>query len=77
VAAGLANLYRQIEVLSRAVPDARDSYLEAESRYRGGAATALEVLDAYATSVDGAVRLAQAVGQYRLARAVQIRWGGP
>lgn len=75
--AALANLYRQIDVLSRAAPDARDSYLEAESRYRGGAATALEVLDAYSASVDGAVRLAQAVGQFRVASAVQIRWGGP
>jgi outer membrane protein TolC len=73
----LGNLYRQIELLSRAAPDARDSYLEAESRYRGGAASALEVLDAYAASVDAAVRLAQAVGQYRVARAVQLRWGGP
>ena len=35
----LAHLYQQIEILSRAVPDARDSYLEAQSRYRGGAAT--------------------------------------
>jgi outer membrane protein TolC len=75
--AALANLYRQIDVLSRAVPGARDSYLESESRYRGGAATALEVLDAYEASVDGAVRLAQAIGQYRVARAVQLRWGGP
>ncbi|HEV2064634.1 MAG TPA: TolC family protein [Thermoanaerobaculia bacterium] len=75
--AALSNLYSQIDVLSRAAPDARDSYLEAESRYRGGAATALEVLDAYAASVDAAVRLADAVARYHVARAVQIRWGGP
>ena len=35
-------LARQIDVLSRAEPSARDAYLDAESRYRGGAATSLE-----------------------------------
>jgi outer membrane protein TolC len=71
------NLYRQIEILSQAAPDARDSYLEAESRYRGGSAPALEVLDAYASSVDTAVRRADAVSRYRIARAVAVRWGTP
>lgn len=71
------NLYRQIEILSRAAPDARDSYLEAESRYRGGAASALEVLDAYAASVEAGVRLAESVSRYRIARAVAQRWGAP
>lgn len=73
----LRNLYRQIEILSRAAPDARDSYLEAESRYRGGSAPALEVLDAYSSSVDTAVRLADAISRYRIARAVAMRWGTP
>jgi outer membrane protein TolC len=71
------NLYRQIGILSRAAPDARDSYLTAESRYRGGSAPALEVLDAYASSVDAAVRLADAISRYRIARAVATRWGTP
>jgi outer membrane protein TolC len=75
--AARGSLYRQVQVLSRAVPAARDSYLEAESRYRGGAATTLEVLDAYAASVDTSVRLADAVARYHVARAVEIRWGGP
>ncbi len=72
-----ANAYRQIETLSDAIPVARDSYLEAESRYRGGAATSLEVLDAYASSVDAAIRLAQASLRYRLAQALELRWGTP
>jgi len=76
-AAARANLYRQVRILSGAVPDARDSYLEAESRYRGGAASSLEVFDAYAASVDASVRLAETVARYHIARAVEIRWGGP
>jgi outer membrane protein TolC len=68
--------YRRTQILSAAVPVARDSYLEAESRYRGGAGTALEVLDAFASSVDTQVRLAQATMQCRIARALAIRWEG-
>jgi outer membrane protein len=71
------DVYRQIEVLSRAVPGARDSYLEAESRYRGGAATSLEVLDAYAAWIDTQVRLADAVMRCRIAEALEMRWGTP
>ncbi|HMF10312.1 MAG TPA: TolC family protein [Thermoanaerobaculia bacterium] len=71
------NAYRQIETLSGAIPVTRDSYLEAESRYRGGAATSLEVLDAYAASVDTAIRLTSAALRYRLAQALELRWGTP
>ncbi len=75
--AALRNLFRQIEILSRAVPDARDSYLDVESRYRGGTVTALEVLDAYAASVDAAVRLNEVTARYRIAEAVARRWSEP
>ena len=71
------NLSRQIETLRRAAPDARDSFLEAESRYRGGAASALEVLDAYSSWVDASVRLAEVTMRHRIARAAEIRWGRP
>ena len=71
------HLYEQIEILSRVAPDARDSYLQAESRYRGGAATALEVLDAYTASVDAAVQLHAAIARYRIAQAVVLRWSEP
>lgn len=75
--AALRVLSTQIEILSRSAPDAHDAYLEAESRYRGGMATALEVLDASAAAVDTSVRLADAVARYRIAQAVQARWGTP
>ena len=73
----IQNVYEQIRVLSRAAPSARDSYLDAESRYRGGAATSLEVLDAYAAAVDAAVRLSEAISRYRIAQAVVLRWSQP
>jgi outer membrane protein TolC len=70
-------LVRQIDVLSRAEPSARDAYLDAESRYRGGAASSLEVIDAYAASVDASVKLAQAVSRLRIAQALERRWETP
>lgn len=73
----LRSLSRSIELLSAAAPDARDAYLAVESRYRGGSVTALEVLDAYASSVDIGVRLADAVERYRIAEAARLRWGSP
>jgi outer membrane protein len=75
--AAAGHLYEQIQILSHAAPDARDSYLEAESRYRGGAASALEVLDAYTASVDAAVQLHAAIARYRVAEAVVLRWSEP
>lgn len=73
----LQTLAREIELLERAAPAARDSFLDAESRYRGGTATSLEVLDAYAASVDAVVRLSDAISRYRIAQALARRWGGP
>jgi len=73
----LRRLYDQIEILSRAVPDARDAYLETESRYRGGAASNLDVLEAHAAAVDAGVRLSDATERYRVAEASLIRWGTP
>ncbi|MGE5345955.1 MAG: TolC family protein, partial [Acidithiobacillales bacterium] len=74
--AALGKIYEQIRILSQAAPDARDSYLATESRYRGGAATSLEVLDAYTASVDSQLRLADAVRRFRIAQALERRWGG-
>jgi outer membrane protein TolC len=75
--ATLANVREQIRILSEAAPSARDPYLDAESRYRGGAATSLEVLDAYAASVDAAVKRADALSRYRIAQALLQRWSTP
>jgi len=68
--------YLQTQILEDAVPAARDSYLEAESRYRGGAGTSLEVLDAFASSVDAEVRLAQSRMRWWIANALAARWDG-
>jgi outer membrane protein TolC len=70
-------LLREIDLLAKAAPAARDASLEAESRYRGGAATSLEVLDAYASAIDAVVRLTDATSRYRIARALLDRWGSP
>ena len=70
-------LYEQMTLLTRVVPEARDSYLEAESRYRGGAGTALEVLDAYAAATEAAVKLNDVTARYRIAQAVAARWSAP
>lgn len=75
--AAVENLYREIEILSAAAPSARDSYLEVESRYRGGAATSLEVLDAYSAALDAEVRLAEVISRYRIGEAFRIRWSPP
>jgi outer membrane protein TolC len=75
--AAVVGTYREIQILTRALPDARDSYLEAESRYRGGAASSLEVLEAHTASVDAAVRLSDAMLRYRMAEALALRWGTP
>ncbi len=75
--AAMRHLFRQIEILSGAAPDARDSYLEMESRYRGGSASSLEVLDAYAAAVDASSRLIDATARYRIAQAVALRWSTP
>jgi outer membrane protein len=70
-------LYDQIVLLSGVVPNARDSYLESESRYRGGAGTALEVLDAYAAATEAEVKLNDVTARYRVAQAVAARWSAP
>ena len=57
------------------MPVAKDSSLASESRYRGGASSALDVLEAHAASVDAAVRLGDAMMRYRIAQALEIRWG--
>ncbi len=73
----LAHLYRQVEILSRTVPAANDSFLQAESRYRGGTASALDVLDAHAAALDAAVRKSDVTARYRVAEALALRWSTP
>lgn len=71
----MGRAFRQYQMFSGAEPVARDAFLEAESRYRGGAGSSLEVLDAFSKSVQTAVRAAAAELAYREAEALALRWG--
>lgn len=73
----LGPYFREIQVRERALESARDAYLEAESLYRGGSGTALDVLDAYRTWVSAGQAHEDAVLTYRLAQAGVLRWGTP
>jgi outer membrane protein TolC len=75
--AHLARLYQQVETWARNIPLARDAYLQTQSIYNGGAATALEVLDAYAFWISANQSYASVLLQYRQAEALNRRWGTP
>lgn len=75
--AQLEDFYRVLLLRQRNVPLARDAYLQAESLYRGGTGTALEVIDAYAAWIDAQLAEADADIAYRQAHAQLIRWGTP
>jgi outer membrane protein TolC len=76
-AANVEDLFRVYELNAESVPIARDSYLQAESTYRGGAGTAVAVLDAYTYWIEAGIAQADAAMRYRQAEAEQIRWGTP
>jgi len=76
-AAQLARLYQQVQMWNRTIPTARDAYLQTQSMYAGGAATALEVLDAYTSWINANQSYTDAVVRYRQAEANYIRWGTP
>jgi outer membrane protein TolC len=58
----------------KALPTARDTYVVAESLYRGGTGTSLDVLDAYRTLLDAEIAAAQATFEVRVAEATLLRW---
>jgi len=66
----------RLQILREARPQARDAYLDATSRYLGGAASYLDVVDAFDASISVGVEEAQATLDYRIAEAEMIRWGG-
>lgn len=68
-------LWGAIGIRAGAVPVARDAWLLAESLYRGGAGSSLEVLDAHAALVEAKIAEATAVERYRVAEAQARRWG--
>lgn len=73
----LTGLYEEVGGRARAMPLALDAYLQAESLYRGGAGTTLEVLDAYNVSILAQEAYSEAVLAYRVAEANARRWGAP
>jgi outer membrane protein len=73
----MAHLFRQIETWDHAVPLAEEAYLQAESSYRGGGASALDVLDAFDQWIQAGRSAARAVVAYREAEARALRWGAP
>lgn len=76
-AANLADLFRAYEAAARAAQTAQDAYLQAESLYRGGQGTALDVLDAYDAWIQADQVQADAIYNSRVAQADLIRWGQP
>lgn len=73
----LEDLYHIVQLRAQSVPIARDSYLQAQSLYRGGVGTALDVIDAYSAWVDAQIAEEDAVRDYRQSEAQLIRWGTP
>jgi outer membrane protein TolC len=74
-AQALGDLYREYEARSRAADLARDAYLQAESVYRGGQGTALNVLDAYDAWIQADQDRLDVIYSYRAAEAELYRWG--
>jgi outer membrane protein TolC len=71
----LRGSYDELEARARTVPVAHDAYLETESLYRGGAGTALEVLDSYVNWVSASDAYQATLFDYRVAQAQLERWG--
>ncbi len=69
--------YQQVQSWARNLLISRDAYLQTESLYAGGAATALEVLDAYAAWINANGAYGDAVLRYQQAEANELRWGTP
>jgi outer membrane protein len=76
-AAGVTELFREFQARDRAADVARDAYLEAESLYRGGESSALEVLDAYDAWIQAFQDQIDTTFAYRVAEAELQRWGTP
>jgi outer membrane protein TolC len=74
--ADLDSLARELALRTEAAPVAKDAYLAAEARYRGGVGTGLEVLEAHNAWIDAEVKVLQTRQALRDARARLLRWEG-
>ncbi len=75
--ADLTHLFEVVRLRQQIVPTAEDAYLQTESQYRGGDATALEVLDAFLEWLQSSLDASRATLDYRNAEARERRWGTP
>lgn len=69
------NLYKEYQALRISASTARDASLQAESVYRGGQGTTLEVLDAYDAWLQANQALLDVIYKYHVAQADMARWG--
>lgn len=74
-AAGATTLYEEFQARDRAADIARDAYLQAESLYRGGEGTALDVLDAFDAWIQAFQDQIDTTFAFRVAKAELQRWG--
>ena len=74
---GVRDLYAEYRARNETAATARDAYLQAESIYRGGQGTSLEVLDAYDAWTQANQSLLGVIYRYRVAQANLYRWGTP
>ena len=70
-------LFEQIEHANRDVPAARDAWIDAESRYRGGVGNSGDVLDADSDAIEAEIRRIDLIRQFREADALRQRWSEP
>jgi outer membrane protein TolC len=76
-AADAADLSGELQARNDAAGVARDAYLQAESLYRGGQGSALDVLDAYDAWISAGQDRLDVIYAWRVARAELQRWGNP
>ncbi len=75
--ADVANLAAELRARADAAAVARDAYLQAESLYRGGQGSALDVLDAYDAWISAGQDRLDVIYAWRVAQAELQRWGNP
>lgn len=76
-AGSIDTLYNEYQALRASASTARDASLQAESLYRGGQGTTLEVLDAYDAWLQANQALLDVIYKYHVAQADMERWGTP
>lgn len=68
--------FRELQTRNHQIPLARGAYVTAESLYRGGSSTAINVLDSFTALIGSEINRAEAIYQYRLSEARLLRWSG-